>query len=98
MNKFTIHYPNGIKRHINRLERDLLASSLIQIAPREYAAPHHSLQTEIDQINSPRYLEGAFTIEQTDGRKIHERLESVMGMTARLIKQGVLELQNDAIF
>ena len=88
MNKFTIHYPNGIKRHINRLERDLLASSLIQIAPREYAAT--SFQTEREQMNGPRYLEGAFTIEQTDGRKIHERLESVIGMTARLIRQGVL--------
>ena len=44
----------------------------------------------MEEMNGPRYLEGAFTIEQPDGRKIHERLESVMGMTARLIRQGIL--------
>ena len=88
MNKFTIHYPNGIKRHVNRLERDLLASSLTQIAPREYAAL--SLQTEIEQMTGARFLPGKFNIEQPDGRVISERLESVMGMTARLIKQGIV--------
>ena len=87
--RYLIHYPNGIKRHVNRLERDLLASSLTLIAPREYAAA--SLQTEIEQMTGRRYLEGAFIIERPDGRKIHERLESVMGMTARLFRQGVLE-------
>jgi hypothetical protein len=87
MNKFTIHYPNGIKRHVNRLERDLLASSLTQISPREYAAT--SLQTEIEQMTGPRYLEGKFTIEQPDGQVVSERLETVMGMTVRLVRQGI---------
>lgn len=87
MNKFTIHYPNGIKRHVNRLERDLLASSLTQISPREYAAS--SYQTEIEHMNGPRYLEGKFTIEQSDGQVVSERLETVMGMTVRLVRQGI---------
>ncbi len=87
MNKFTIIYPNGIKRHVNRLERDLLLSSLTQIAPREYAAP--SLQTEIEQMNAPKFLPGKFTIEYGD-RRIIERLESVGAMTARLFRQGIL--------
>jgi hypothetical protein len=87
MNKFTIKYPNGIKRHVNRLERDLLASSLKQIAPREYAAP--SLQSEIDQKNAPKFLPGRFTIEHGD-RRISERLESVGAMTQRLFSQGIL--------
>lgn len=87
MNKFTIHYPNGIKRHVNRLERDLLASSLTQISPREYAAS--SYQTEIEHMTGPRYLGGKFTIEQSDGQVVSERLETVMGMTARLLQQGI---------
>jgi hypothetical protein len=76
-----------MRRHVNRLERDLLASSLKQIAPREYAAP--SLQSEIEQMTSRAYLEGKFTIEQSDGRRITERLESVGAMTQRLFSQGV---------
>jgi hypothetical protein len=88
MNKFTIHYPNGIKRHINRLERDLLASSLTQIGPKAYTAT--SLQTELHEMNIPRFLAGAFVIEDSKGNKTKERLESVGGMMARLIRQGIL--------
>jgi predicted GTPase len=89
MNKFTIIYPNGMRRHVNRLERDLL-SSLTQIAPREYAAP--SLQREIEQRNAPHFLPGRFTIEHGD-RRINERLESVAAMTERLFNMGILELR-----
>lgn len=85
--KYLIRYPNGMTRYISRLERDLLASSLTQISPREYAAS--SYQTEIEHMNGPRYLEGKFTIEQSDGQVVSERLETVMGMTSRLIRQGI---------
>jgi hypothetical protein len=92
--RYLIFYPNGIRRHVTRLERDLLASSLTQIGPREYRAA--SFQTEREQMTGPRYLPGKFTVEFIDrsgsrGIRI-ERLETVRGMTARLFRQGVLEV------
>jgi hypothetical protein len=92
VNKYLIYYPNGIRRHVKRSERDLLASSLTQIGPREYKA--NSFQTEREQMTGPRYLPGKFTVEfidRTGSRGIRaERLETVRAMTARLFRQGVL--------
>lgn len=89
--RYLIFYPNGIHRHVTRLERDLLAASLTQIGPREYRAA--SFQTEIEQMTGPRFLPGKFTVEFIDrcgSRGIRtERMETVRAMTARLFRQGV---------
>lgn len=88
--RYLIVYPNGIKRHVNRLERDLLASSLTQIAPHEYRA--ESLSQDLQQSTGPDFLEGHFTIEypQRYGkRRVNERLETPKRMTIRLSSGAV---------
>jgi hypothetical protein len=89
MNKFTIHYPNGIKRHVNRHELALLSDSLTQTGPHEYSAA--SLQASIEQTNGPAYLAGLFTIELKDKRRL-ERLETPKGMISRLERAGQLQV------
>lgn len=85
MNKFTIHYPNGMKRHVNRLERDLLASSLTQIAPREYCAI--SLSRDIQATSGPNYLGLELVFEYPPDRE-YEREQTPRGMITRLEQMG----------
>lgn len=87
MNKFTIRYPNGIKRHVDRHELALLSGSLTQTGPHEFNAT--SLQASLEQTNGPAYLTGSFIFEHK-GKKTHELLESPRGMVERLEKAGVL--------
>lgn len=87
MNKFTVHYPNGIKRHINKKELDLLGASLQQVGPREYSA--FSLQSDFEQATGPNFLAGRFTIEyplRLGKRKVSERLETPKGLIDRLAR------------
>jgi len=85
MNKFTVHYPNGIKRHINRRERDLLASTLTQTAPREYRAS--SLSHDISATSGPNYLGLEVVFDYPPDRE-YEREQTVRGMIARLEQMG----------
>lgn len=87
MNKFTIRYPNGIKRHVNRQELTLLSESLTQTGPHEYSASN--LQASLEQTNGPSYLAGLFTIEFKQKRR-SERLETPRAMIERLTNSGVL--------
>jgi len=87
MNKFTIRYPNGIKRHVKKAEIILLGDSLRQTGPHEYSAD--SLSGNLQQSNSPHYLPGVFVIEHK-GKRRKESLESTAGMIGRLQKSGAL--------
>jgi hypothetical protein len=92
MNKFTVTYPNGIKRHINKQELTLLRPSLRQISLREFSA--ESLSRDLEQSNGPDFFAGQFIIEypkRLGGRKVNERLESPKGMIARLGRMRLLE-------
>lgn len=81
MNKFTIRYPNGIKRHINKSELAILSDSLQQIGPHEYRAA--SLQHTIEQSSQPSFLAGTFIFE-LKGKKRRELMQSVSGMVREL--------------
>jgi len=85
MNKFTIHYPNGIKRHINRQELTLLSGSLTQTGPHEYSAA--SLQANLAEANGPAYLPGSFIIELR-GQRERERLQTSKGQIQQLEAMG----------
>jgi hypothetical protein len=83
--KYLVHYDNGMKRYINRLERDLLASSLTQIAPREYAMP--SLSSDIQLNSGPNYLDLELVFEYPPVRK-YEREQTPRGMLVILKQMG----------
>lgn len=85
MNKFTVHYPNGIKRHINKSERDLLGASLVQIRPREYLSA--SLALNLQQAHGPNYLTGFF-IWELAGQREEERMQTPKGQIERLEAMG----------
>jgi hypothetical protein len=85
MNKFTIHYPNGIKRHVNRQERDLLLSSLTQVAPHVYTSPYFSGALKL--ASGPNYLDLELVFEYPPDRD-YEREETPRGMLARIEKMG----------
>lgn len=82
MNKFTVRYPNGIKRHINKSELVLLSGSLQQIGPHEYLSKA-SLQATIEQASGRHYLPGVF-IFVLKGKKRRELMETPCGLVGRL--------------
>lgn len=100
--RYLLTYPDGSRKHIDRETRDslLLSGSAKQTQPLKYLyiGPVQTFHSFADlsrlTIAAPgecrRFLQGNFVIEQSDGQKITERLETPGGMTARLIKQGVL--------
>jgi hypothetical protein len=83
--RYLIIYPNGIRRHVNRLERDLLASSLTQIAPREYRMP--SLSSDIQLTSGSNYLDLELVFEYPP-KRVYEREQTLKGMIARLQQMG----------
>jgi hypothetical protein len=93
MNKFTIHYPNGMKRHVKKAEIILLGSSLQQISRHEYRAA--SFQQNIEQESGPSFLSGLFIIEyprRLGGKKYTERMQSVQGMVRQFERNGTLQV------
>jgi len=85
MNKFTVHYPNGIKRHINRKERDLLLSSLTQIAPHVYTSTYFSGHLKL--TSGPNFLDLELIFDYPPDRE-YEREQTPKGMVARLEQMG----------
>lgn len=93
MNKFTIRYPNGIKRHVNKRELALLSESLTQVGPHEYCAA--SLKTHLEDATGPNYLSGQFTIEFKQ-KRFTERLETPKGMIMRLERSAAINLLTES--
>jgi hypothetical protein len=102
---YTLTYPDRSRKNIDRIERDSLelSGSIKKTSDGQYKyiGPIHTFHTMADlgklRITAPsecqRFLEGRFIF--VDPQKVQhiERLETVGGMTARLIKQGVVEPQ-----
>jgi hypothetical protein len=82
--EYLIHYPNGLKQHVSRVELAAM-NGLERIGNKAYRAPAASLE----QTSGPAYLAGSF-YWQHKGKKTHELLESPRGMVERLEKCGVL--------
>ena len=87
--KYLIHYPNGMKRHVDRAELTELSPKLQQISAKEYRSS--SLPKELEAIQTPRFYQGKFVTVYSDGRKATERMESVRGMIERLSNSGQIE-------
>jgi hypothetical protein len=82
--EYLIHYPNGLKQHVSRVELAAM-NGLERIGNKAYRAPAASLE----QTNGPAYLAGLFTIEFR-GKRHKERMETERGMIVRLERAGVL--------
>ena len=85
MNKFTVRYPNGIKRHINKRELYLLGASLRKTGPKEYSAA--SLSCDLREASGPNFLDLELIFERK-GKQDHEREQTPRGMIARLEQMG----------
>lgn len=86
MNKFTVRYPNGIKRHINKRELDLLGASLRQTGPKEYSAA--SLRSDLKEASGPNFLDLELIFERKGQQRDFEREQTPRGMIARLEQMG----------
>jgi len=86
MNKFTVRYPNGIKRHINKRELDLLGASLRKIGPKEYFAS--SLYRDLKEASGPNFLDLELIFERKGKQRDYEREQTPRGMIARLEQMG----------
>lgn len=93
MNKFTVRYPNGIKRHINKRELDLLGASLSKIGPKEYSAA--SLFQDLKEASGPNFLDLELIFERK-GQLSHEREQTPRGMIARLEQMGFVAKLTEA--
>jgi hypothetical protein len=81
MNKFTITYPNGIKRHVNQQEILLLGNSIRQTGPKEYLAGTMIVD---GARTEPDYYRGLFIFEDPQRKRHTERLESSEALALRL--------------
>lgn len=103
--RFEVLYPDGSKRQIGCEKRNTLLASLQikkiddsryvytgEVRTFHVMSDLGELREQFEQRQIRCFLEGAFIIEAAarDGRKKHERLESVDGMVMRLQNQGVL--------
>jgi hypothetical protein len=94
MNKFTVHYPNGIKRHINKRDLDLLGKSVLEVAPRTYFCGSDSLLGEMRRMVSerefssgPSFLDLLLIFENPPDRE-YEREATPRGVVDRLAAMG----------
>lgn len=94
MNKFTVHYPNGIKRHVNKKELDLLSESLLEVAPRTFFCGSDSLLKEMKRVRAQReFLSGPSFLDlllifQYLAEREYEREPTPRGVIARLEQMG----------
>lgn len=91
MNAIRINYPDGSRKHVKAAERDdmLLSRLIVCVGPKEYRyiGQDKTFQNFVDwgkwyatrkPASGPlrRFLQGSFVIEDSDGRRYEERLET----------------------